>query len=140
MDVLKKQCQISNATFDENLRIGFDIRLEGKVMDLWSKLPTGGKIKAQVGLYGDDGHQGDTLLHAFDYPMKLSNPGTEVLEERALIPVYGKTFLDEDKSGRDEVYALFYLTMTFETTDDVEVDAVISNLARTNTVKKEFAD
>lgn len=140
MEVLKKQCQIKNPQLGENLRIEFDIRMEGKVMELWSASPMGGKIKAQVGIYGDDGHQGDTLLHTFDYPMKLSNPGADVLEEKAMIPVYGNSFLDEDKKGRDEVYALFYLTMTFKTIDDVEVDAVISNLVRTNTLKKEFAN
>lgn len=109
-------------------------------MELWSASPMGGKIKAQVSIYGDDGNHGDTLLHTFDYPMKISNPGSDVLEEQAQIPVYGKSFFDEDKKGRDEIYALFYLTMTFQTVEGLEVDAVISNLARTNTLKKEFAE
>lgn len=145
MEKLKKQCRIGNARLEENLSIEFDIRMEGKVMELWSDAPMGGKINAWVSFYGDDAQRGDEFLFAFDYPLKLSNPGTDVLEERAQIPFQGpapkpgaRFVLDEDKRGRDEVYAIFYLTMTFRTAEGFEVDAVISDLVRTNTIKKEL--
>jgi len=145
MEKLKEECHISNARLGENLLIEFDIRMEGKVLELWTNAPMGGKINAWVSFYGDDAQLGDEFLLAFDYPMKLSNPGTEFLEERAQIPfqgpaaIPGKPFiLDEDKKGRDEVYAIFYLTMTFNTSEGFEVDAVISDLVRTNTLKKEL--
>jgi hypothetical protein len=140
MEQLKNNCQLTNARLGEDLRIDFDIHLEGKVMELWSASPSGGKIMAQVYFYGDDGHKGDELLHTFRYPLKLSNPGSPVLEEGTMVPFQGRdhSILNEDKKGRDEVYAVFYLTMTFKTVEGLEVDAVISDPARTNTLKKSF--
>ncbi len=144
MEKLQKQCHISDAMLGENLNIEFNVRMEDKVMELWSAAPMGGKIRAWVNFYGDDAQKGDELLHTFNYPLKLSNPGADVLEEKAQIPFQNvaseeeRFVLDEDKRGRDEVYAIFYLTMTFGTTEGLEVDAVISNLVRTNTLKKEL--
>lgn len=141
---LKSNCSLRNPTLRENLNIEFDIRLEGKVMELWSVSPTGGKIMAQVYWYGDDGNKGDEFRYFFEYPLKLSNTGGAVLEEKAHIPFqmdhsvtrWVRHPLDEDKTGRDEVYAVFFLSMTFETKDGLEVDAVISDLLRTNTLRK----
>ncbi len=145
MEQLKDNCEITNSELGENLQIDFDIHLDGQVMELWSASPSGGKLMAQVYFYGDDGHKGDSLLHTFSYPLKVSNPGGSVLEEGALIPFQnvsmenGNQFvLNEDRIGRDEVYAIFYLTMTFKTVEGLDVDAVISDLARTNTLKKSF--
>lgn len=145
MDLLKTYCKIDNAQLGDDLQIGFDILIEGKLMELWSASPSGGKIMAQVNYFGDDGQQGDDLIHVFEYPLKLSNPGSDFLEEKAIIPFQNRRgdsadrfVLNEDQNGRDEVYAIFYLTMTFETVEGLVVDAVISDLVRTNTLKKAF--
>jgi len=138
METLKNQCYIQNVRLDDkSLNVHFRIRLEGKVCELWDGYA--GRIKVHASVYGDDGHKGDERLFSYEYPLKISYLNQPVLEEDAFFPMRGnRELLNEDKKGKDEIYVLFYLTMTLETTDGVEVDAMISEVFRTEKVVSEF--
>lgn len=136
METLKDECKISNVQLDESLRINLTIELTGNLLRLRNeeyKLPT-----AHLYYYGDDGTRGDQLLHIDDsYQLKLSR--ASVVKDSTHIPSRLPSDLaNEDKVGKDEIYVIFYLTMTFKTMEGVEVDAVISDLVRTNTIRKDF--
>lgn len=132
MKNLRNQCILTDVTLTQDLRIEFTIELTGEVLRLRNeqhKLPI-----AHVQYYGDDAHKGDELLYtSYDYPVKVSN--TQVIKDHTHIPNrLPKALANEDKTGPDEIYALFYLTMQLEI-DGVEVDALISGVIRSNTVK-----
>lgn len=136
MKTLKNQCHLQNINFDGK-KVHFNIRLEDKVCELWDGIA--GRIKVHAQVVGDDGHKGDELLFTYEYPLKLSFLGQPVLEEAAFFPIVGnRELLNEDKYGKDEIYILFYLTMTLETKEGIEVDAIISEVLRTNLVRKDF--
>lgn len=131
MKNLRNQCVISDVALTQNLSIEFTIELTGEVLRLrneQNKLPV-----AHVQYYGDDAHKGDELLYtSHDYPVKVSQ--APIIKDRTHIPNrLPKELANEDKTGPDEIYALFYLTMQLEV-DGVEVDALISEVVKSDTI------
>ncbi|GGW48730.1 hypothetical protein [Arenibacter certesii] len=136
MKTLKEQCNISNVQLKEDLSINLTIELTGELLRIRNEentLPI-----AHLYYYGDDGSKGDQLLHKDDsYHIKLSQ--SSLIKDNTIISNFLPLDLaNEDKVGKDEIYVIFYLTMTFKTMEGVAIDAMITDLVRTNTIRKEF--
>jgi len=144
MKNLRNQCQIIDPHLELSVsgegRITFTIKQLGDVANL--RRTQRPPIIAHLYVYADDAHVGDQLLlQDSSYGIKNSNSGSpdSPIEDRTHIPFWiDPALLNEDHRGKDEIYVLFFLTMTLPYSADLEVDALISEVVRTNTVQMEF--